>query len=142
MGLAWLGWLGRECGLLHETQRLHPSIPVLRSCSPTPVTAESCGTMHGGQRPLLLLSLLAVYLGVDTGGLGPGEARSRGPRPQGMEGLGGYWSLSATPGSLLPHVTPSRGLPLILPQSPCTQAQRCLSQEPRAGARRNVCSET
>lgn len=98
--------------------------------------------MHRGQGPLLLLPLLAVCLGTDTGGRGPGEAKSRGPQPPGMEGLEGYWSLPPNPSSLLLHVTPSRGLPLFLPRSPCTQPHRRLLQEPRAGTRRSVCSRT
>lgn len=54
------------------------------------------------------------------GGAGPGMSRSRGARPQGTEGLEGYWSPIATPSSLLLQVTPSCGLPLLRPQSPCT----------------------
>lgn len=45
-------------------------------------------------------------------------------------------------GSLPFHVTSSRGLPLLLPRSPRTQAHGCLSQEPRAGTRRSVCWPT
>ena len=64
--------------------------------------------MHGGQRPLFLLPLLAVCLGVATGGLGPGEAGSRSPRPQGMEGLGrgATEACPSPPSSPLLHITP------------------------------------
>lgn len=117
MGPGWLGW---ECGLLHETQSLHLSSPGRGSCSPTAVTAESCGAMHGGQRLLLLLPLLAVCLGVDPGGCRARSVQEPGARPQGTEGLEGYWSPIATPSSLLLQVTPSCGLPLLRPQSPCT----------------------
>lgn len=45
--------------------------------------------MLRGQGLLLLLLLLAVCLGVDTGDQEPGEAWRRDPRPQGTEGLEG-----------------------------------------------------
>lgn len=81
--LVGLGRLGRAgwggsvgCYMRHRVY-----ISDLGSCRPTPVTVESCGTMHRGQRQLFLLPLLAICLGVYTRGWGPGEARSRGPRP-------------------------------------------------------------
>lgn len=50
--------------------------------------------MLRGQGLLLLPPLLAVCLGADSGGQEPGGAWSRGPRPQGTEGLEAFEAFS------------------------------------------------
>lgn len=50
--------------------------------------------MLRGQGLLLLPPLLAVCLGTDSGGQEPGGAWSRGPRPQGTEGLEAFEAFS------------------------------------------------
>lgn len=105
------------------------------NCSPTHPYGELHGTMCRGQRPLFLLQLLAVCLGVDTGGLGPGEA---GQEPKasgdGGSGEGATRAFPPAPALASPHVTPARGLPPapICPEA-VSQALRCLLQGPRAG---------
>lgn len=114
--LAGLGWDGQG-GLGWENVGCYMSPG---GCTPSPggelqshpVPTENCGTMCGGQRPLFLLPLLAVCLGVDTVGP-PGEAGTRSPRTQGMEGLGrgATEACPPPPNSPLLHVPCSRGPP-------------------------------
>lgn len=58
--------------------------------------------MHGGRGQLLLLPLLAICLGVDTGRWGPGEARSRGWRVWRATGTCPQPRLPAFPCHILP----------------------------------------